>query len=180
MSLKHGLLGLLKLEGPTTGYELDKLFKETLNYFWQANTSQIYRELNAMERAGWLESERVMQEEKPNKRVYTITQEGDQELKSWLLSPHTISGSIKSSFLMRIFFSGEVGEEAVRKLLYDYRDKCKEYIEPMEVATKTVAEEGPENPKHEKYWKIVVMHGEMQLKASIEWAEKAIALLEEV
>ena len=45
VSLKHGLLGLLNYQ-PMTGYELDKEFKESLAYFWQAKPQQIYRELN--------------------------------------------------------------------------------------------------------------------------------------
>jgi len=45
MALKHGLLGLLNYKSET-GYDLDKLFKQSLNFFWKAQTSQIYRELN--------------------------------------------------------------------------------------------------------------------------------------
>ena len=88
MSLKHGLLGLLNY-GPMTGYDLNKAFKDSLAFFWQAKTSQIYRELGAMERCGWLTSERIIQNERPNKRVYTITDSGKEELKNWLSLPET-------------------------------------------------------------------------------------------
>ena len=37
MSLKHGLLGLLNY-GSMTGYELDKIFRDSLSFFWQAKT----------------------------------------------------------------------------------------------------------------------------------------------
>ena len=53
MSLKHGLLGLLNY-GNMTGYDIDRTFKDSLFLFWQAQTSQIYRELNTMEKLGWL------------------------------------------------------------------------------------------------------------------------------
>ena len=43
-----------------TGYELDKAFKASLAFFWQAKASQIYRELDAMERSGWLTSKRIL------------------------------------------------------------------------------------------------------------------------
>ena len=39
--LKHGILGLLNY-GSMTGYEINKIFKDSLNYFWDAQTSQIY------------------------------------------------------------------------------------------------------------------------------------------
>ena len=41
--LKHGILGLLNY-GSMTGYEINKAFKDSLSYFWNAQTSQIYRE----------------------------------------------------------------------------------------------------------------------------------------
>ncbi|MDR0221438.1 MAG: PadR family transcriptional regulator, partial [Lachnospiraceae bacterium] len=83
MSLKHGLLGLLSY-GRMTGYELDKAFKDSLNFFWQAQTSQIYRELKAMEKAGWLTSEIVFQTSKPNKKLYAITDSGRLEFHRWI------------------------------------------------------------------------------------------------
>ncbi len=48
MALKQGLLGLLNY-GEMTGYELAKAFNDSLSFFWQAQTSQIYRELNQLE-----------------------------------------------------------------------------------------------------------------------------------
>ncbi|MDR0469037.1 MAG: PadR family transcriptional regulator, partial [Peptococcaceae bacterium] len=79
MSLKYGLLGLLNY-GTMTGYELDKVFNDSLGFFWQGQTSQIYRELSAMERDGWLKSERVVQQDKPNKKLYIITDDGKRAL----------------------------------------------------------------------------------------------------
>ena len=68
MSLKYGILGLLNY-GPTTGYDLDKTFKESLNFFWQAQTSQIYRTLDQLEKDGMLTSHIQAQEERPDRRL---------------------------------------------------------------------------------------------------------------
>ena len=43
--LKHGILGLLNY-GDMTGYEIREAFESSLKFFWPAQTSQIYRELN--------------------------------------------------------------------------------------------------------------------------------------
>ena len=103
MSLKHGLLGLLT-QSPKTGYELDKQFNTMLGGFWQAKGSQIYRELDTMEKMGWLTSQQVVQEDKPNKRVYSITPSGKEEFANWMESG-SVDLSIKSAFLMRVFFA---------------------------------------------------------------------------
>ena len=47
--LKHGILGLIS-NGDKTGYEIMTVFRDSLNHFWTAQTSQIYRELQTMEK----------------------------------------------------------------------------------------------------------------------------------
>lgn len=183
MSLKHGILGLLNY-GPMTGYELDKAFKASLAFFWQAKTSQIYRELDAMELNGWLTSERVMQTEKPNKRIYTITDSGKSELMNWLLqSDSDIANAmhVKSAFLMRVFFAGETSNEQSLEMLRIYRDKCLESKNSLNAAHAASSEYGMTlgDEKKSKFWVLSILYGESFYNASIDWADKAIAMLEE-
>ncbi len=51
--LKHGILGLLNYH-PMTGYEIMLVFRDSLRFFWSAQTSQIYRELQTLEAKGWV------------------------------------------------------------------------------------------------------------------------------
>lgn len=181
MSLKHGLLGLLNY-GSMTGYELDKAFKASLSFFWQAKTSQIYRELDAMEGNGWLSSQRVIQSEKPNKRVYTITEDGKEELFKWLSLPETdISNamSVKSAFLMRVFFAGEMSKEKSLEMLRTYREKCLESSKELGAAYGAISEyKGTVDDTKSKYWEMSVLYGESFFGAGLNWADKAIAILE--
>jgi len=55
MSLKHGILGLLTYS-PMSGYDLMKAFDQSLKFFWYAQTSQIYRELESLTSSGWIEA----------------------------------------------------------------------------------------------------------------------------
>ena len=180
MSLKHGLLGLLNYQ-PMTGYELDKEFKESLSHFWQAKPQQIYRELDAMEQKGWLESKRVVQEEKPNKRVYSITAKGKTEFMDWLSSPgKDIENAtrVKSVFFMRLFFAGETSREQALELLYAYREQCLDSIKEMDAANEMFRKiESLYAPEEMVYWKLIMLNGEMMRKARFEWVEKAIEIL---
>jgi DNA-binding PadR family transcriptional regulator len=181
MSLKHGLLGFL-IHQPMTGYELDKEFKESLAHFWQATASQIYYDLDKMEQKGWLTSERVMQEEKPDKRVYSITAKGRAEFFDWLSSPGADiknATRVKSAFFMRLFFADETSKEQALGLLYAYREQALAGMEEMKRAKELWKQAGhlfdPDKPQ---YWELIAMHGEMMRKTRLEWVEKAIALLE--
>lgn len=183
MSLKHGLLGLLNY-GPMTGYDLNKAFKDSLAFFWQAKTSQIYRELGAMERCGWLTSERIIQNERPNKRVYTITDSGKEELKNWLSLPEADipdAMHVRSSFLMRVFFAGETSTKQSLELLRLYREACLESIGRMSAAYSAISEYGAVvgDEQRTDYWKIAALYGDEFFHAGLIWADKAIAILEE-
>ena len=84
--LKHGILGLLNY-GDMSGYEIREVFHDSLNYFWTAQTSQIYREIGVLEQNGWIEKQTVRQSGKPDKNICSITDEGRQELLRWLSAP---------------------------------------------------------------------------------------------
>ena len=117
MALKQGLLGLLNY-GEMTGYELAKAFNDSLSFFWQAQTSQIYRELNQLEAEGLLHSRIEVQTGKPDKRVYAITAQGKAELDRWLASDlSTEMMPTRSEVLLRIFFSGRRSPHENREML---------------------------------------------------------------
>lgn len=49
MSLPHAILGLLNYM-PMTGYDLKNFFDDSIDFFWSAQMSQIYRELKNLEK----------------------------------------------------------------------------------------------------------------------------------
>lgn len=104
--LKHGILGLLNY-GDMSGYEIREVFKDSLNYFWAAQTSQIHREIGVLEKNGWIEKQAVEQNGKPNKNICSITEEGRKELLRWLSEPD-VDMEMRSPTLMKTFFMGEL------------------------------------------------------------------------
>jgi DNA-binding PadR family transcriptional regulator len=166
-----------------TGYELDKAFNASLGFFWQGQTSQIYRELSSMERSGWLTSERVIQEGKPNKKLYTITDKGKRALFEWLSDVDNAIAdvqNIRSAFLMRVFFAGEMPPERAISLIYAFRGQCEQALKELKDASRNIAEYSDvvSDERKSKYWHIVAMFGESYFRAGLEWADKAISVLE--
>ncbi|MEA2022110.1 MAG: PadR family transcriptional regulator, partial [Candidatus Caldatribacteriota bacterium] len=108
MSLGNSLLGLLS-DRPMTGYDLKRIFDDTIGFFWAAQMSQIYRELNKLEEKGLVKSEVEPQEKRPDRKVYQLTKEGRETFLSWLNRfPNQLSQTSRSRFLMRIFFSSRI------------------------------------------------------------------------
>ena len=86
MPLQHALLATL-LDGDATGYELAKRFDLAASNFWHAQRAQLYSELNRMEDAGLVSAETVLQTTRPNKRVFSLTEDGLEELRRFVAEP---------------------------------------------------------------------------------------------
>ena len=86
MSLKYALLGFLNYY-PMTGYELKKFFDTSVAHFWNAEQSQIYSALKQLEGEDLVEMHVEAQTDRPNRKVYSITEDGRDELLEWLATP---------------------------------------------------------------------------------------------
>ncbi|MEI7883808.1 MAG: PadR family transcriptional regulator [Clostridia bacterium] len=177
MSLKHGILGLLNY-GPTTGYDLDKIFKGSLNFFWQSQTSQIYRELRAMEGQGWISAEIVVQQDKPNKNIFTLTASGKEELQRWLM--HDSIGDdikVRDPFLVKLFFSGEINAEANIETMQRFKQCCQYALKKIN-ETKKHVEDAYDGDKNSVYWEMTASFGHYYYEMCILWADECIMKLE--
>jgi DNA-binding PadR family transcriptional regulator len=101
MSLRYALLALL-IDGEATGYELAKRFDRSVANFWHALPQQLYAELTRMEEDGLVEGEVVVQKTRPNKRVFSMTDEGRGALQAWFLEDSRATG-IKDELLIRVY-----------------------------------------------------------------------------
>ncbi|MFC0627970.1 PadR family transcriptional regulator [Kribbella deserti] len=86
MSLEHAILVSLT-ERAGSGYELARRFDKSIGFFWAATHQQIYRVLGRMTEAGWIVAEEVAQQGRPDKKVYTVSPAGRDELARWLAEP---------------------------------------------------------------------------------------------
>jgi DNA-binding PadR family transcriptional regulator len=79
MALRHAVLAAL-LDGEYSGYQLAKIFDVGVSNFWYAAPQQLYSELTKLEKDGLITGRRVIQHDRPNKRVFTVTEAGLAEL----------------------------------------------------------------------------------------------------
>lgn len=86
MALEHAILVSLS-EQSGSGLDLTRRFDRSIGFFWTATHQQIYRVLARMEGDGWVRSEHVAQQGRPDKKVYDVTAAGRRELERWLAEP---------------------------------------------------------------------------------------------
>ncbi|MEU6992153.1 PadR family transcriptional regulator [Streptomyces sp. NPDC046465] len=80
MALRHAVLAAL-LDGEYSGYQLAKGFDIGVANFWHALPQQLYAELTRLEADGLVTGREVVQEGRPNKRLFTVTDEGLAEME---------------------------------------------------------------------------------------------------
>lgn len=163
--LKHGILGLLNYKD-MTGYEVMELFRDSLYFFWNAKTSQIYRELQGLEDSGWLVSKSKKQKGKPDKRIYHITDSGKEELEEWLLNDEI--KSMNYPVLMKSFFMGELSPEASLPFYYMYRGQCASELKEYMMAKQE------DSFAKSPFWLMTLDYRIRESKMNIEWCDYCI------
>jgi PadR family transcriptional regulator AphA len=99
-ALAYTLLGLLARE-PASGLDLARALQQRIAFFWHARHSQVYPELARLEAAGLVTHTVVPQRDRPDKKVYALTEHGRQVLLDWLVSP-TDPPQIRDEFLVKV------------------------------------------------------------------------------
>jgi DNA-binding PadR family transcriptional regulator len=98
--------------GPMSGYDIKRLFDHMLSPMWGAAHSQIYNELRRMEELGWVQMQREEQENRPDRKVYSITQAGQQALASWQAKTPGVP-QLRDELLLKIMFGSFASPEAL-------------------------------------------------------------------
>lgn len=101
MSLKHAILTLLETE-EGSGYDLLKRFKARLGFFWNASHQQIYQQLKKMNEDGLIHCTLDTQINKPDRKVYAITQKGHDALVEWIEQPVKVN-KINDALLVKLY-----------------------------------------------------------------------------
>src|ERR1700692_1193449 len=171
MALGDAILVLLT-ERPMTGYELAKTFDTSIGFFWRADHQQIYRELTRLRDRGHIQGREVVQSGKPNKLVYTLTQEGRAALRHWAARP-SVPASIKDDLLVRIYALDSVDVEPLRTDLMARLEHHRDRLSRFERILKSRFPQGAASLA-ETGKLLGLRMGLRHERAVVEWCEEAI------
>ncbi len=124
------ILGLL-MKQSMSGYEIKQHFESIFSYFFDASYGTIYPTLIQMKKKGLIKKEIVIQEGKPNKNVYTITESGKEFFYEYMNCP--VENDIyRSDFLMRLYFGQYVDNGRIGQWLEAAIENTKRMIDRLE------------------------------------------------
>jgi DNA-binding PadR family transcriptional regulator len=178
MSLEHAILGFLNYR-PMSGYDLKKMFDNSVRQFWPADQSQIYRTLARLTERGWVEMELVEQTDRPDRKVYHVTEEGCQELHAWLAGPVPLEEP-RSAPMVQIFFSGLLSNAEILAKFQLAVTMLRAQLEFYQHVPAQIEEYARmvASPREAFCWNLTLESGIKMAQSQLEWAESAVARIE--
>lgn len=179
MSLEHAILGFLNY-GPSSGYNLKKAFDNSVQHFWPADQRQIYRTLARMEQQDWTEMEMVEQLDRPDQKVYHLTEAGREELIRWLSTPLPPDPNRRPS-LIQVFFAGQLSDEQILQVLgaqaAQKRAALERYNQIPQQGAAFAQAVGSEREVF--FWQATLQSGIKRIQADLEWLEGLITQIQQ-
>ena len=175
MALDHAILVSLH-ERAATGYDLARRFDVSIGRFWRASHQQIYKVLGHMEAGGLVASELVVQDGRPDKKVYSITAAGTAELVTWLATP-TPRETLRSEFAVKLR-AMHLGDPAT--LVAQVRQRRDEHVEQLAYyeASREKFYPTPPSPDSEEAGAYLVLRGGITAeRQGIGWCDEVLAFL---
>jgi len=169
-STEAAILGLLRL-GERSGYDLSKMVRGSVGYFWSPAQSQIYSILPRLVEAGFAVRRGVRQARRPDKQLYRITKRGEAALDEWLNDPETEAAPAKNPFLLKLFLGEFMSREAVVAHVKRGRAEAAAELAELEQIR-------PDTSGAHPYDGLILDWGLMRARAFIRWADRAVREIE--
>ena len=170
------LLGLLTIQ-PMSGYDLGQVIPTSVGHFWRESYGQIYPNLKSLAAEGLVTAKTQRQKGKPDRRVYSITNRGREQLAKWLaVEPQPEIP--RNELLLKLFFCAQVSPEIpigyLERMVEEESAKLKQFRQiEREIAGNTNYPDAP-------YWRMTARFGQLEMQAHLRWATETLAELRKI
>jgi DNA-binding PadR family transcriptional regulator len=173
MSIRLAILGLLS-ERPLHGYELHAAYQDELVPHARLNIGQVYTTLERLERDGLVSHDLVAQAERPDKKVYDLTEQGRDELQRWLDTPAPIGLDLRNEAFLKVGLARRLEDLDAAQVVATERRACFERL--AEVAHAKAQAERDGDPLA----KVMLLElAELRLEAFLNWLERCMERIQE-
>lgn len=162
-------------ERPGSGYEIGQQFARSIGHFWSATHQQIYRTLKRLSDDNLVTFESISQDGRPDKKVYTLSEQGRDALMDWIAQPTPIT-ALRDEFAVKLRMAHLnpraiidelerlVAERQEQLALYKQFERA-DYPDPTELT----------GPRLHRY--LVLLGGIRSQEFYIDWANEVLSAL---
>ncbi len=174
---RFALLGFLT-QGPKTGYDLRKVFEERTSHFWSESLGQVYPTLRRLYEEGLVVREVQKQDARPDRIVYSITEEGHAELVLWIAQPSKPQ-PVRNEQLLKLFFASPEHAPALSNDLRRHLDRYRAQLDRFHSFENQIPQLAPTEARNQM-WRLTLSLGQRILAARVGWCEEAIPVLDAI
>ena len=148
-----------------------------MRHFWSATQSQIYTTLKRLTEDGLVSQEVIHQQERPDRKLYHITEAGREQLGGWLVEPGQVGGH-RIEWLIKVFFADQLSNEEIAQMLEGLRQATVGRLQAMRDVVPPVIEESHremESPRKRRLWELTYEYGQAMMAAQEEWLARTAA-----
>lgn len=171
------ILGLLLRFGPQHGYQIKKLMEEQLADFTQIKLPTIYYHLEKMEAAGFLMAQTGQDSARPEKTIYSISEDGIAQFHTLLERQLDMQYRPTFDVDAAFYFSDHLSTQALLESLARHIQQLRASLAHIEEHR---AQTVPYMPQMMRpYADIIFEHHAAHYRAEVSWAQGAIKTIEE-
>ena len=106
-----------------SGYDLSRSYQRALQQIWYAPLGRVYPTLRKMRAEKLLRVTVQDQHDRPNQKVYSLTNLGRRIFVDWLSLPAVLP-NMQHEFIHKLFLLNYIDRKARLELMQDYVERC--------------------------------------------------------
>jgi DNA-binding PadR family transcriptional regulator len=163
-NLYLSLLGFFT-ERPSYGYELYKYISKETSFFkiWYLKQSQFYGFLERLFHEGFLSQTMIEGDQYPNRKQFTITEPGLQQLEEWIINPVNRGREMRQEFIAKLFITQNFYKDKIGLLVDNQKRVCNKWIENQEIFL---------IKEQDQFQILLIDYRKKQIQAMLEWLEQ--------
>jgi DNA-binding PadR family transcriptional regulator len=165
--IRHFILGLLTQQ-PMSGYDIKRFLKSLSWLIDVPSLGSLYPSLHALLKDGLVTVEVVAGQDRPSRKIYSITEAGEEALQTWLKQPSESNASVKK-FVMRLALAGQLSQVGLLAHLEQRRARV--------AAHKMTLEQASEAKGADLGKRLMLDYGLSLAAAELAWLDSTLARL---
>ncbi len=163
-TLYLSLLGFF-INKPNYGYDLYKhISKETSFYkIWYLKQSQFYGFLERLFNEGFLSQEMIVGDQYPDRKLFTITESGIQQLENWIIIPVKRGRDMRQEFIAKLFIAQKIYKVKTELLVENQIGVCYQWLEEQDVFLLN---------EKDQFQILLINYRKKQIQAMLDWLKQ--------
>jgi DNA-binding PadR family transcriptional regulator len=147
------------------GYELYNYISKETSFFniWYLKQSQFYGFLERLFNEGFLSPKLIEGEQYPDRKLFTITDAGIQQLENWITTPVKRGREMRQEFIAKLFIAQNFYEEKIELLVENQMNVCHQWLDEQDLCLIN---------EKDHFQILLINYRKKQIQAMLEWLKQ--------